>query len=145
MPAQHPLDDLLCLDLYATSRAVIKAYRPFLDPLGLTYPQFVVLVALWETDSLTVKDLSERMNLDSGTLSPLLKRLEAPGLITRTRNTSDEREVIITLTHAGQALKNQINPVFEGIGCLFDMNMNEVRDLQRTLRTIRKKMDSDQE
>jgi DNA-binding MarR family transcriptional regulator len=122
---------------------VIKAYRPFLDPLGLTYPQLVVLVALWETDSLTVKDLSARMALDSGTLSPLLKRLEAAGLITRTRNSSDEREVIITLTRAGHALKNQINPVFEGIGCLFDMNMNEVRDLQRTLRTIRKKMDSE--
>jgi MarR family transcriptional regulator, organic hydroperoxide resistance regulator len=75
----------------------------------------------------------------------LLKRLEAAGLITRTRNTSDEREVIITLTRAGHALENQINAVVEGIGCLFDMNMNEVRDLQRTLRTIRKKMDSGQE
>src|SRR4051812_24114791 len=103
----HPsptLENFLCLDLYATSRAVMKAYTPLLAPLGLTYPQYLVLVALWEAEPLQVNELAEGLSLDSGTLSPLLKRLEASGLVERKRSDQDERTVNIALTATGRAL-----------------------------------------
>ncbi|HEY0712718.1 MAG TPA: MarR family transcriptional regulator [Polyangia bacterium] len=137
------LSGLLCFDLYAASRAVTKAYREFLDPLGLTYPQYLVMTALWEESPLGVKDLSARLCLDSGTLSPLLKRLEAAGLVSRTRSREDERAVSITLTAAGRTLRSKLPAVWEGIGGRFDMRGEEVRRLQTVLREIRDKMDPD--
>ena len=98
------LDDQLCFALYAASRAVTGLYRSLLDGLGLTYPQYLVMLVLWEGAELTVSELGERLYLDSATLTPLLKRLQSAGLVTRTRGASDERQVLIALTPAGRAL-----------------------------------------
>lgn len=99
------LDNQLCFALYSTSLAMTKLYKPLLDELGLTYPQYLVMLVLWERDGLMVSELGERLYLDSGTLTPLLKRLAAAGLIARTRDVQDERRVHITLTPSGRDLK----------------------------------------
>ncbi|MGY1752843.1 MarR family winged helix-turn-helix transcriptional regulator [Blastococcus sp. SYSU D01042] len=99
------LDDQLCFALYAASRAVTARYRPMLEAIGLTYPQYLVMMLLWEEDHQTVGQLGSRLALDSGTLSPLLKRLTAAGLVTRHRRVEDERSVAIALTDAGRALR----------------------------------------
>jgi MarR family transcriptional regulator, organic hydroperoxide resistance regulator len=137
------LEDLLCLNLYAASRAVIKAYRPFLEPLGLTYPQYLVMVALGEKEPLSVKELSERLNLDSGTLSPLLKRLESAGLVIRQRSSQDERGVDVHLTGSGRELATKAPSVHQGMGCLVNMELKEVRDLQNTLRKLIAQIEQD--
>ena len=113
-PAAVPqlrLDNQLCFALYAASGLVARAYRPLLEPLGLTYPQYLVMLALWERDGLTVSELGERLFLDSGTLTPLLKRLEAAGLLVRLRDVQDERRVRITLTGQGRALRDGAQPI----------------------------------
>ncbi|RJQ79470.1 MarR family transcriptional regulator [Pseudonocardiaceae bacterium YIM PH 21723] len=101
------LDQMVCFALYAASRAVTQAYRPVLDALGLTYPQYLVLVVLWEREPISVKELGAALHLDSGTLSPLLKRLESAGLITRSRQAHDERSVHIALTEQGHAMRER--------------------------------------
>lgn len=106
MDAPGGLDDQLCFALYAASRSITHAYREGLADLGITYPQFVTLLALWESDDVAVKELGERLRLDSGTLSPLLKRLEVLGFITRHRMPEDERRVHIRLTPEGEALQS---------------------------------------
>lgn len=100
------LDDQLCFALYAATNRVVRAYRPLLGELGLTYPQYLVMLVLWEGDQLMVSELGERLYLDSGTLTPLLKRLESAGLLTRLRDAQDERRVRIALTDAGRALRS---------------------------------------
>ena len=134
------LDDFLCLDLYATSRAVMKAYTPLLEPLGLTYPQYLVMVALWEADAQQVNEVAARLSLDSGTLSPLLKRLESAGLVSRSRSATDERAVKVTLTAKGRALQKQAPEVGSRIGELFGLRPEESPRLKRTLRDIAKRM-----
>jgi len=99
------LDNQLCFALYVSSREVIKKYKPLLDPLGLTYTSYITMLALWEKDDITVKSLGEKLHLDSGTLTPLLKKLETKGFIIRERRSKDERNVYITLTDHGHALK----------------------------------------
>ncbi len=99
------LDNQLCFALYSTSLAMTRLYKPLLDELGLTYPQYLAMLVLWERDGLMVSELGERLYLDSGTLTPLLKRLEACGLVARIRDVQDERRVHITLTPAGRKLK----------------------------------------
>ena len=99
------LDNQLCFALYSTSLAMTKVYKPLLDDLGLTYPQYLAMLVLWERDGLMVSELGERLNLDSGTLTPLLKRLEVSGFISRIRDVEDERRVYITLTSSGRKLK----------------------------------------
>ena len=99
------LDNQLCFALYSTSLAMTKLYKPLLDELGLTYPQYLVMLVLWEKDGLMVSELGERLYLDSGTLTPLLKRLEASGLVSRLRDVADERRVHITLSPVGRKLK----------------------------------------
>lgn len=99
------VDEHICFGLYSTSHAMLRAYTPLLKPLGLTYPQYIVLTALWETDEQTVKALSEKVLLDPGTLTPLLKRMESQGLVTRTRSAADERKVFIALTKTGRDIK----------------------------------------
>ena len=99
------LDNQLCFALYSTSLAMTKLYKPLLDELGLTYPQYLVMLLLWEQDEVSVSALGERLYLDSGTLTPLLKRMQASGLLTRTRSVQDERRVLISLTEAGRQLK----------------------------------------
>src|SRR5580698_2999876 len=111
------LDEQLCFALYSTSLAMTKVYKPLLDKLGLTYPQYLAMLVLWESDDLTVKDIAGRLNLDSATVTPLLKRLEAQGYIERTRGTDDERLVYIRLSKAGVALKRAAREVPEEIFC----------------------------
>ena len=101
------LDNQLCFSLYAAAHAIKKAYRPLLDELGLTYPQYLVLIVLWRTDALKVSDIGLRLALDSGTLTPVLKRLEVAGLVTRSRRVQDEREVEIALTEAGRGMRER--------------------------------------
>ncbi|CAN7206769.1 MarR family transcriptional regulator [Acidovorax sp. Leaf76] len=104
-PALLRLDNQVCFALYSASLAMTKLYKPLLEAIGLTYPQYLVMLVLWERDGVTVSELGERLFLDSGTLTPLLKRLEASGLIARLRDVQDERRVRITLTPAGRALR----------------------------------------
>ncbi len=116
------LDNQLCFKLYAASRAVTRAYKPMLDQLGLTYPQYLAMLVLWEWQGAppaqpTVKALGERLLLDSGTLTPLLKRLEQLGLVQRQRASHDEREVHLRLSAAGQALREQVLPLRAGLLC----------------------------
>jgi DNA-binding MarR family transcriptional regulator len=111
------LDEQLCFALYSTSLAMTKAYKPLLDKLGLTYPQYLAMLVLWEADDVTVKDLAARLNLDSATVTPLLKRLEAQGYLERVRGVEDERLVYIRLTKAGTALKRQAREVPAEIFC----------------------------
>jgi DNA-binding MarR family transcriptional regulator len=143
MPSRPPdsLETFLCLDLYATSRAVMKAYTPLLEPLGLTYPQYLAMVALWESEPLKVNELAERLSLDSGTLSPLLKRLEAAGLVERSRSVKDERSVEIALTAAGRNLQKKAPEVVSRISDLFGLKTEDMRRLQKTLRSIGERME----
>ncbi|WP_208117258.1 MarR family winged helix-turn-helix transcriptional regulator [Streptomyces sp. NBC_00582] len=110
------LDDQLCFALYAASRAVTARYRPLLDELGLTYPQYLVMLVLWEQDSISVRELGAALQLESSTLSPLLKRLEANGLLRRERRPDDERSVALCLTEAGAHLRDRARAVPLAIG-----------------------------
>src|SRR5215470_9267146 len=105
------LANQLCFEVYSTAHAFNRFYKPLLDRLGLTYPQYLVMLALWERDGVPLKDIGERLFLDSGTLTPLLKRLEAACLVKRSRSTEDERQVLIALTAQGQALKEKARSV----------------------------------
>ena len=100
------LEDQLCFSLYATSMAINRIYKPLLDELGITYPQYLVLSTLWEEDGRTVGAIAERLSLESSTITPLVKRLEAASLVTRARQADDERRVLVSLTDRGRALKN---------------------------------------
>ena len=105
------LDRQFCFPLYACSRELIKEYKPFLDELDLTYTQYITMLVLWERKSINVKTLGDQLFLDSGTLTPLLKKLEAKGLVTRKRSSEDERNLIVSITEAGEALKEQALPI----------------------------------
>ncbi|MDF3194810.1 MarR family transcriptional regulator [Pseudomonas sp. 1928-m] len=129
------LDNQLCFKLYAASRAVIRAYKPMLDQLGLTYPQYLAMLVLWEWQQQppalpTVKALGERLLLDSGTLTPLLKRLEQQGLLQRKRSASDEREVHLALTPAGCALREQVLPLKSQLLCERGIDLDQVTALR---------------
>ena len=119
----------------------MKAYTPLLEPLGLTYPQYLAMVALWESEPLKVNELAERLSLDSGTLSPLLKRLEAAGLVERSRSVKDERSVEIALTAAGRNLQKKAPEVVSRISDLFGLKTEDMRRLQKTLRSIGERME----
>ena len=109
------LGNQLCFAIYSTAHAFNRVYKPLLARLGLTYPQYLVMLVLWEGDGLPVRDIGERLYLDSGTLTPLLKRLEAAGLLKRTRSTEDERQVLIALTPRGEALREKAKAVPQSI------------------------------
>src|SRR6185503_13889386 len=130
------LDDQLCFALYAASRAVTARYRPMLDLLGLTYPQYLVMMLLWESDHQTVGQLGARLALDSGTLSPLLKRLTAAGLVTRHRRIEDERSVSISLTAAGRALRDKALPISEAMIGAIALDQGDFDDLKKQLRLV---------
>jgi DNA-binding MarR family transcriptional regulator len=127
------LDRQVCFALYAASRAVTQLYRPLLDALGLTYPQYLVLLVLWERGPVTVSELGDALDLDSGTLSPLLKRLEAAGLVTRGRRPSDERTVEVRLTGAGTELKAKAAGVPRKIARATGLRVAELAALRRDL------------
>jgi len=120
------LDNQLCFAVYSASLAMTRLYKPLLEKLGLTYPQYLVLLVLWERDGLTVSELGERLSLDSGTLTPLLKRLEAGGLVARIRDTADGRRVHVSLTAAGRRLKARAAEV---PGCLMAASQCSVPEL----------------
>lgn len=128
------LDAQLCFALYSASRAVIRAYAPLLAPLGLTYPQYVVMLVLWEEEGLSVKQLGERLSLDSATLTPLLKRLEQQGVVARRRDEEDERVVRIVLTPAGRALRAKAVRVPTAIACRAGFDPSDAASLARLAR-----------
>ncbi|MGY2048111.1 MarR family winged helix-turn-helix transcriptional regulator [Methylobacterium sp. JK268] len=124
------LDNQLCYALYAASHRMTKCYRPLLERLGLTYPQYLVLIVLWETDALTVSEIGRRLRLDSGTLTPVLKRLETAGFVRRTRRQEDEREVEIGLTPDGLALRDEAVAVRREIVRQLKMSEAEIAELR---------------
>ncbi|TKR32865.1 MarR family transcriptional regulator [Luteimonas gilva] len=131
------LDEQLCFALYSTGLALNKVYRKLLAPLGLTYPQYLVMLVLWERDGVTVSEIGERLYLDSATLTPLLKRLEAAGLITRTRAKSDERQVVIGLSAQGKALKTTARSVPTDVFCASECSPGELASMKRQLESLR--------
>jgi DNA-binding MarR family transcriptional regulator len=136
LPPGSTLDEQLCFALYAASRAMTGAYRPGLDSLGLTYPQYLVMLVLWEHRSISVSELSDRLQLSTGTLSPLLKRLENAGLLTRRRRTDDERLVQLTITDTGMKLLHETVPVRAGMRTAVDMSAPEIRALLDQLNSL---------
>ncbi|MEV0185332.1 MarR family transcriptional regulator [Streptomyces sp. NPDC050625] len=130
------LEDQLCFVLYAASRAVTACYRPLLDVLGLTYPQYLVMLVLWEQDAVSVRDLGSALQLESSTLSPLLKRLEASGLIIRERRSDDERSVAIRLTDAGADLREKARTVPLAIGDAMGLTPHQHATAKELLRLI---------
>ncbi|MFJ1811421.1 MULTISPECIES: MarR family winged helix-turn-helix transcriptional regulator [unclassified Streptomyces] len=130
------LDDQLCFALYAASRAVTARYRPLLDELGLTYPQYLVMLTLWERDSISVRDLGASLQLESSTLSPLLKRLEAGGLLRRERRAEDERSVAIRLTDSGAELRERASTVPLAIGDAMGLTPEQDAMAKQLLRLL---------
>jgi DNA-binding MarR family transcriptional regulator len=131
------LDEQLCFALYSTSLAMTKAYKPVLEDLGLTYPQYLTMLVLWESHDLTVKDIAARLNLDSATVTPLLKRLEAQGYLERVRGVEDERLVHIRLTKTGMALKRAAREVPSEILCATQQTPEFVVRLRDDLTRLR--------
>lgn len=131
------LDNQLCFALYSSSLAMTKLYKPVLTPLGLTYPQYLVLLVLWESDSIGVSELGARLFLDSGTLTPLLKRMEAAQWLTRQRALDDERRVIVTLTPAGDALRHEAIDVPAHVACATGCKIPELIALTAQLQRLR--------
>lgn len=136
------LDRQVCFALYGAAHAFTRAYKPLLEPLGLTYPQYLAMMALWEEDRLQVKALGERLGLDSGTLSPLLKRLEQAGYVTRQRDKLDERQVFITLTESGRALKAKAVGVMRAIGQATGCTISELESLRDNLKMLKNQLDA---
>lgn len=131
------LDHQLCFALYSSSLAMTKLYKPLLSELGLTYPQYLVMLVLWETETLSVSELGSRLALDSGTLTPLLKRLAVSGLVTRTRDAADERRVLVSLTDAGRALRRRAEGIPEQMLCATQCPVEEIQALTRRLHALR--------
>ena len=130
------LDRQLCFALYGAANRVTRLYRPLLDALGLTYPQYLAMLVLWEASPRTVGALGEALDLESSTLTPLLKRLETQGLVARARDPEDERRVIVTLTQAGDALRDKAKAVPEQLFCKLNMPLEELGDLRERLKTL---------
>lgn len=135
-PQDLTLDEALCFALYSASRALTGFYRPLLDALGITYPQYLVLLALWERDGVPVGALAERVRLDYGTLSPLLKRLQAAGLISRERRADDERSVTISLTEAGRGLRARAECIPQEVVAATGLDAAAFEALRETLQRL---------
>jgi DNA-binding MarR family transcriptional regulator len=136
------LNNQLCFAVYSTAHAFNRVYKPLLDRLGLTYPQYLVMLVLWERDGVPVKHIGERLFLDSGTLTPLLKRLEAAELIRRTRSTEDERQVLIALTAKGQALREKARTVPEAILAASACSLTELSAMKQDLIALRDQLNA---
>ncbi|KHF34496.1 Organic hydroperoxide resistance transcriptional regulator [Paenibacillus sp. P1XP2] len=134
------LEHQLCFAFYKCSREMMKLYRPLLSPLGLTYTQYITLLSLWEQDGVTVKELGAKLFLDSGTLTPLLKKLEAMGLITRTRDKADERSVIIELTAKGQDLREQAAEVPTKLYAGTDVRIEDIQAMHEHIQSFLRKI-----
>lgn len=138
--AMLQLDNQLCFALYSTSLAMTKLYKPMLEEMGLTYPQYLAMLVLWEQDGLTVSELGERLYLDSGTLTPLLKRMETAGLVSRIRAVQDERRVHITLTAAGRKLKAKAAKIPGCIMSATQCSIPELVSLTQQVQSFRKRL-----
>lgn len=134
------LDNQLCFALYTASRKMTQMYKPMLSPLGLTYPQYLVMLVLLEHEELTVKALGEKLYLDSGTLTPLLKRMEKNGFVQRKRSETDERKVYVTLTEVGRALETQLESVPVGLCYGQEVDLQEIRQLRDELKELKHNM-----
>ncbi|UHJ62642.1 MarR family winged helix-turn-helix transcriptional regulator [Vibrio furnissii] len=130
------LDNQLCFPLYSAANAVVRAYRPLLDALDLTYPQYLVMMVLWQQNAISVKTLGEKLHLDSGTLTPLLKRLESKGLVERRRSVTDERARELWLTERGTALREQALAVPKSMVCKFDLDLDELVMLKQLCEKV---------
>lgn len=135
--SQLKLENFLCFAIYSTTNAVTRAYQPRLSALKLTYPQYLVMVVLWEEENQTVRAIGDKLSLDSGTLTPLLKRLETAGLISRQRDKTDERQVLINLTEEGRALRARAESVPLAMGQAFGCTMDEARGMRAELISLR--------
>lgn len=136
------IDDLLCFSLYSANHALTRLYRPLLAPLGLTYPQYLVLVALWELDDQKVSDLGKRLDLETNTLTPLLKRMESAGYLTRRRNPEDERSLIVSLTDKGKALQAEAQEISTCVIEAMGGDLNELIELRDRVNALRARLDS---
>ena len=136
------LENQICFAVYSTAHAFNRIYKPLLDQLGLTYPQYLVMLVLWERDDVPVKFIGERLFLDSGTLTPLLKRLEAAGLINRTRSIEDERQMLIALTAQGQALCEKAKAVPQGILAASACTVGEMTAMKNELVALRDRLNA---
>lgn len=134
------LDRQLCFALYASSKEMIRLYAPLLTPLGLTYTQYIVMLVLWEHEECTVKELCEKTMLDTGTITPLLKKLESAGLLSRKRSLTDERSVRITLTEKGWELKEQASDVPQKAFCSTGLTIEEAIELKERLNHLLARM-----
>lgn len=133
---QLKLKNQLCFPVYAASRLIIRAYQPYLDKLGITYPQYLVLMVLWESDEISVNDITQKLILNTNTVTPLLKRMELQGLISRTRSGNDERKVIITLTEKGMLLQKEAETIPQSLASSLiseSMQIEELVDLKDKL------------
>jgi DNA-binding MarR family transcriptional regulator len=137
MSAPYPLDQQLCFSLYSASMAISRAYKPMLDALGITYPQYLVLHALWEEDGRTVGAIAERLGLESSTVTPLVKRLESAGLVARARNPNDERQVQVSLTKVGHTIREQCGCLGEALLAKSGMTVEQLGKLNRKVQALR--------
>jgi len=143
--AAHPqlkLENQICFAVYSTAHAFNRIYKPLLERLGLTYPQYLVMLVLWERDDVPLKDIGAQLFLDSGTLTPLLKRLEAAGLVRRTRSEDDERQVLIALTPQGQGLREKAKSVPQGVLAASTCSVDELVSLKDELIALRDKLNA---
>lgn len=134
------LDNQLCFAAYSASRAIIRAYKPLLDRLEVTYTQYITLLVLWEHGNMYLNQLGNYLHLDSGTLTPLLKKMEKAELITRKRDSNDERQILILLTKKGQKLKEEALKIPEQMVCKLPISMEEIINLRETLKKVYKEM-----
>lgn len=134
------IDNFVCFALYSAGHAFTRLYKPLLDPLGLTYPQYLVMAVLWEKDDRTVGEIGEKLLLESSTLTPLLKRLETAGMVRRTRDQDDERVVRIELTPKGAELKQKAAEIPQAIGCSTNITIPEVMKLTADIKALREKL-----
>jgi Transcriptional regulators len=133
---QLKLDNQLCFPLYAAARKVVALYTPLLKPLGLTYTQYIILMVLWEKGETTIKELGKKLHLDTGTLTPVLKRMEADGHVTRQRSSTDERVVNVSITDKGMSLREKAKDVPSQIGACVPLSEKDARELYRLLYLV---------
>ena len=136
MDDQLKLDNQLCFPLYASSKEIVRLYRPFLEPLGLTYTQYITMLVMWEQKKVNVKTLGDRLYLDSGTLTPLLKRLEGQGYVVRQRDPQDERNVNVSITEKGEKLKEQARYIPAKISACLPLSPDEAKTLYELLYRV---------
>lgn len=135
-PAELRLENQLCFAVYSAAHAFAQAYKTWLEPMGLTYPQYLVMLLLWERDGRSVNELGQPLALDSGTLTPLLKRMEKAGFITRGRDDKDERITRIHLTDAGKALQTQALSIPASLLCATDLTLEELGDIREQMKAL---------